>query len=261
MNKVAVVTGGSSGIGLATAKTLCDAGYTVYELSRSERFIPGITHITADITDMASLKSAFAEIEQKEDNITLLVNNAGMGISGPTEFNTADEIKKILDVNLVGMINTTQIALPLLRKAKTAKIINISSVAAVFPIPYQSMYSATKSAVNALTYALRNELSAHGIRVCAVLPGDVKTGFTDARKKSVLQNELYTNADSAVKRMETDEQNGMPPTKVAKAVLKAATRKNPRIFWVVGSKYRVFCLLSKVLPASLCCKIVGALYK
>ncbi len=261
MKQVAAVTGGSSGIGAATASKLHQAGYTVYDLSRSEKPQNGVIHIPADITDSTAVAAAFKRMEQEHGELSLLVNNAGMGISGPAECHTTAEVEKIMNVNYFGTLCCIQTALPLLRKGHNAKIINISSVAAVFPIPYQSMYSASKAAVSALTYALRNELAQQNIQVCAILPGDVRTGFTAAREKSHAWSDLYPNADSAVERMEQDEQNGMSPEKVADAVLKSAQQKHPRLFQVVGWQYKLFYLLSKCLPASVCCKLVGMLYR
>ena len=149
-----------------------------------------------------------------------------------------------------------------MRAQKSGHIVNISSVAAPLAIPFQSFYSATKSATNSLTLALRNEVKPFGIKVCAILPGDVKTGFTAARRKSCAGAEVYGAAiDRAVAVMEHDEQNGMPPELVAKAVLRAANAQNPKPLATVGFQYQLFVVLSKLLPARLTNALVGMIYK
>ena len=149
-----------------------------------------------------------------------------------------------------------------MRAQKSGHIVNISSVAAPIAIPFQSFYSATKAATNSLTLALRNEVKPFGVKICAILPGDVKTGFTAARKKSSSGADVYGAAlDHAVAVMEHDEQNGMPPEMVAKAVLRAATTKNPKAFATVGFQYQVFVLLAKLLPATWTNALVGMIYK
>jgi short-subunit dehydrogenase len=262
MKRVCVLTGGSSGIGKATANLLAQNGFTVYELSRNGADAGEIRHITADVTQPEQVKAATAAIFEQEGQIDLLVNNAGFGISGAVEFTDPKEAFDQLNVNFFGTLHCIQAVLPHMRAQKSGHIVNISSVAAPIAIPFQAFYSATKSATNSLTLALRNEVKPFGVKACAILPGDVKTGFTAARKKSCAGAEVYGAAiDHAVAVMEHDEQNGMPPELVAKAVLRAANAKNPKAFATVGFQYQVFVLLSKLLPASLTNALVGMIYK
>ena len=183
--KVAVVTGGTSGIGKATALALQKAGCTVYELSRRAEGVEGLRHISADVTDEAAVNAAVAQIVAEAGHIDLLVNNAGFGISGAIEFTAPEDAKKLFDVNFFGMVNMNRAVVPLMRAAGHGRIVNLSSVAAPVPIPFQAYYSATKAAVNAYTMALANELRPFGITVCAVMPGDIHTGFTAARKRAM----------------------------------------------------------------------------
>ena len=262
MKRVCVLTGGSSGIGKATANLLAQNGFTVYELSRNGADAGEIRHVTADVTQPEQVKAAIATIVEQEGQIDLLVNNAGFGISGAVEFTDPKEAFDQLNVNFFGALNCIQAVLPHMRAQKSGHIVNISSVAAPIAIPFQAFYSATKSATNSLTLALRNEVKPFGIKACAILPGDVKTGFTAARKKSCAGAEVYGEAiDHAVAVMEHDEQNGMPPELVAKAVLRAANAKNPKAFSTVGFQYQLFVLLAKLLPASLTNALVGMIYK
>ena len=258
---VAVVTGGSSGIGKAACALFLAGGFTVYEISRHGKDEDGVSHVTADITDEKSVTDAFSTIFNREKRIDVLVNNAGMGISGAVEFTELSAAKKIFDVNFFGALNCIKAALPYLRESKNAHIVNLSSVAAPVAIPFQSFYSATKAAINSLTLALRNEVKPFGIKVSAVMPGDAKTGFTDAREKSAAGAELYGEAIArAVESMEKDERNGMSPEQVAKVVYKAATAKNPKPLYTAGGVYKLFVFLTKILPTRLFNWIVGKIY-
>lgn len=253
--KIAVVTGGSSGIGRETARLLAQKGYKVYELSRSGKGGDGITHITADVTSESSIAAAF---EQVDGNIDLLVCSAGMGISGATEYTDMADARYLFDVNFFGAASCIAAAR---RKMNGGRIIIMSSVAAALPVPYQTYYSASKSALNALTLCLRNELSRFGVTVCAVMPGDVATGFTDARRKSLKGNDQYSGSvEHSVSSMEKDERGGIRPAKVAKLVAALAAKKRVRPFYTCGGKYKIFMALGKILPRSLSNYIVGRMY-
>ena len=259
--KTAVVTGGSSGIGKATADMLAKNGYRVYELSRSGKDREGVTHIDADVTDSGTLVSAFERIVRKEGGPGLLVTCAGMGVSGPVEFIPEADMQRQFEVNLYGAINTVRAALPAMRKQKSGRIICVSSVAAVYAIPFQAYYSASKAAVNAFTDALRNEVKAFGISVTSVMPGDIATGFTDARQKTVLGEKEYPHAKSAVEKMEKDERGGMPPEAVARLIVRLAGKKNVAPCYTVGASYKALVFLKRLFPAAAAVKIVGSMYR
>lgn len=259
---IAIVTGGSSGIGKATAALLCKKGHRVYELSRSGKSFDGIIHITADITDRSSVDAAIEEILKAEGRIDLLVNNAGFGISVAIEFTQMQDTRAQFEVNFFGMLNCIQAVLPTIRAQNSGRIVNISSVAAPIAIPFQGFYSAVKAAVNSLTLSLRNEVRPFNIQVTAVQPGDVKTGFTAARSKSLAGAEVYGKAlTHAVEVMEQDEQNGLSPDAVAKVIYKAATAKRCKALYTAGAKYKFFVLLNKLLPASFVNWLVGMIYR
>ena len=185
MGQVAIVTGGSSGIGAAAAEYLAAHGCTVYEFSRHEKSggSASVHHVTADVTDEASVAAAVQSVLDAEGRIDILLNNAGFGISGAAEFTSVEEAKRQLEVNFWGMVRVTRTVLPVMRAQRSGRIVNTSSVAAVTPIPFQTYYSAGKAAVNSYTMALSNEVKPFGITVAAVMPGDIKTGFTAARRK------------------------------------------------------------------------------
>lgn len=250
--KTAVVTGASSGFGLALAEMLCDKGYAVYGLSRRGTGCERAINISCDITDEASVISASGRIAKEKGNISLLVCNAGCGISGSIAETPADDAEMQMRVNFLGAHIAVKSFLPLLKSG--SRIVFVSSVAALIPIPYQGFYSASKAALVSYAGALRNELKQSGISVCSVLPGDASTGFTSARKK------CGSEGDAAVGRMERDEQNGMSASYVAGKILAACTKKKVRPCFVIGNKYRVLCFLAKLLPASAVSSLVGKLY-
>ncbi|MDR0916289.1 MAG: SDR family NAD(P)-dependent oxidoreductase [Oscillospiraceae bacterium] len=257
--KVALVTGGSSGIGLAVCRELARRGYRVYELSRRVSDEPHVTHLTADVTDDVSVSAAVAEIVARENRLDLAVCNAGFGISGAVETTAIADAKRQFDVNYFGAVNTITAALPHLRAA-CGRIIVVSSVAAALPVPFQAHYSAAKAALNALVSALRGETAAHGITVAAVMPGDTATGFTDARRKSDDDGVYAATVQRSLARMERDERRGASPESVAKVVANVAERRRVRPFYAVGLAYKAFCVIAKVLPSALVGWIERKLY-
>ncbi len=260
MKKTALITGGSSGIGLATAQLLVAHQWQVYEFSRRGLAEPGIIHIDADLKDESSIEEAFAQFRQHCDHLDLLINNAGFGISGPIEFTPLAQAKEQFDVNFFGCVSCIQKALPLLRQSR-GQIINISSVAAPLSIPFQAFYSASKSAINALTLALANELTAASVRVSALMPGDVRTGFTTSRRKNQSGGEIYGSAATqAVKAMEKDEQNGMSPQYIAQIIYRISKKKRPKPLYVAGTKYKFFVFLGKILPTALTNRLIRGIY-
>lgn len=261
MGNVVVITGGSSGIGKSTAALFARKGSTVYELSRTGKTENNVTHITADITKPEEIEKAFNQIFETEGRLDLLINNAGMGISGAIEFTELSQAHRIFDVNFFGTFLCCKTALPYLRKTPGARIINLSSVAAPLSIPFQAFYSATKAAVNSLTLALANEARPFGIRVSAVMPGDVHTGFTSAREKNEVGEALYgSSITRAVSAMEKDELSGMSPNYIASLIHRVSQKKKPKVLYTAGVKYRLFVFIAKILPSNFCNWLVGKIY-
>ena len=259
--KICVITGGSSGIGLCTALEMKAKGYEVFDISRRREGAAGINHISADVTDEKRINEAVSYIIDKAGRIDVLINNAGFGISGAVEFTETADARKQFDVNFFGMVNMNRAVIPFMRRAGGGRIVNISSVAAPIAIPFQAYYSAAKAAINSYTMALINEVRPYGISVCAVQPGDICTGFTGAREKSYAGDEIYSGRISrSVAVMEHDEQNGMKPETAAHLIATVASAKKVRPVYTIGFKYRLFCALVKILPAGLVSYIVGRLF-
>ncbi len=259
--RVALVTGGSSGIGRATAEALAADGWRVYEISRRETASPCVTHITADVTVDDDVQRAVSRVLEEAGRIDLLISNAGSGISGAVEFtDTADAIRQF-DVNFFGMARVCRAVLPAMRREGKGRIISVSSVAAAIPIPFQTYYSASKAAINACTLALANEMRPYGVSVCAVMPGDIRTGFTAARKKEQTGDGIYGGRLSrSVTKMEQDETHGMAPEAIAAFLVRLANRRRVKPLYAVRWDYRLFVLLSRWLPVRLLNRLVYELY-
>ena len=249
MEKVVILTGGTSGIGKATAAQLREAGCRVYEFSRRAAG-DNPWHTSVDVTDDRAVKAAVDAVFAREGRIDLLINNAGFGISGAMEFTDPADAHRLMEVNLFGMDNAIRAVLPHMRKAGSGRIVNISSVAGVFAIPFQAWYSISKAAVRSLTMALYNEVAPYGIQVTSVMPGDIKTGFTAARKKSTLGDREYGGRISrSVEKMEKDEQGGMAPEQAARTIVRVALKQGRvKPYYAIGLSYKFLVLLDSLLP-------------
>lgn len=177
---VAVVTGGASGIGLATAETLAARGATVAVIDRNLDGLPEVlTGFVADVSDRASVDHAIAAIADRFGGIDIVVNNAGISAVGTVEENDDAEWARVLDINVVGMARVTAAALPWLRRSDAAAVVNLASIAALNGLPQRALYSASKGAVLALTYAMATDHVGEGIRVNCVSPATVATPFVE----------------------------------------------------------------------------------
>ena len=274
---VVLVTGGTSGIGLETAKALRDQGCRVYTMSRREKFPEAdgnadpknvgrssasvIRHLQADVTDEAAVAAAVRTVCGEAGGIDILVNCAGFGISGAVEFTEIEDAKRQFDVNFFGMVIVNKAVIPVMREAGHGRIVNISSVAAPVPIPFQTYYSASKAAINSYTMATANEVRPFGISMCAVQPGDIATGFTDARNKSIAGDDVYGGRISkSVSVMEHDERNGMKASVAGAYIAKITLKKHVKPLYAIGFQYKAVCVLIKLLPARLANRIIGMIY-
>lgn len=256
--KVVLITGVSSGIGLELAKKFIKNGNIVYGVSRKPFSLEGLTHIICDVSSLEQCQNAIRNVVKNEGKIDILINNAGMGISGSIENTSEQDARKIYDVNFFGTFFMCKAALPFLRESK-GRIINVSSVASKFYIPFQGFYSATKASIDAISAAMRAETKPYGVRITNVLPGDTKTSFTANRVKQDdgVYNERYI---SSVGKMEHDEQNGMSSEYVAKVIYKVATKRRPPLTKTVGIPYKILLFLSKILPNRFIEWVVSKMY-
>jgi len=271
--KVVLLTGASSGIGQAIAEYLKDEGFHVYGTSRraatghTERILgPGagfLELLQLDVCSDESVKQAVDYVLSKEGRLDILINNAGFGIAGAVEDTTPEEAFRQFDTNFFGVHRLCRQVLPAMRAQQKGLIINISSVAGLISIPFQSMYSASKYAVEGLTEALRLETKPLGINAVLVEPGDIKTGFTSQREfvKASETNPVYKERfTKSVNAMVQSEVNGPPPDIIVKAVAGIIGQKNPPIRVTPGLDYKTIVLLKRLLPSRLVAYVVAKLY-
>jgi NAD(P)-dependent dehydrogenase (short-subunit alcohol dehydrogenase family) len=261
MNKVVVITGGSSGIGLHTAKHLTQHGCRVYELSRGETGTEAAVHIRADVTDGQQVKAAVESVIAREGCIDVVINNAGFGISGAVEYTDTEEAQRQFDVNFFGMVRMNRAVLPIMHRQGYGRIINMSSVAAPIAIPFQAYYSASKAAVRTYSLALQSEVKPYGIEICCIMPGDIATGFTAARRKNPAGDELYNGRISrSVAVMEHDELTGIPAETAGVFVARKAMQEKVPVLCTLGWKYKLFVFLTRLLPVQVLTDLVGKIY-
>lgn len=261
IKKVVIVTGANSGIGRCAAKFLKESDCMVYDFSRRDITVDGIKHIRVDVTDENNVISAVKEVYEKEGRIDIVINCAGFGISGAVEFTSLEDAKSQFDVNFFGMVNVNKAVIPLMRENGGGRIVNISSVAAVAHIPFQTYYSASKAAIESYTCALANELRPFNITVTAVQPGDICTEFTQARKKTFEGDDVYNGRISkSVAGMERDEQKGMKPEVAGKYIAKIALRNKVKPIYAIGASYKFVCILCKLFPCRFRNFVIGQLY-
>lgn len=260
MRKVVVITGASKGIGLETAKIFRKNNYKVYDLSRTGKDTEILNHIYCDVSDYNVVETAINEVISREGRIDIVISNAGFGISGSVEGHLYQSIKSQIDVNFTGSAFLANATLKHIRNTK-GRIIFMSSVASVIPIPFQAIYSATKSAILSLAQCLDNELQGSGARAIALLPGDLSTSFTKNRIKNKIEPDFYkSRVENSVGKMEKDEINGMQPTVIANKLYKLATQKNPKVKSSVGVLYKFALVLEMLLPVRLKQFIIKKMY-
>lgn len=171
----ALVTGGASGIGLATASALAARGASVAILDRVDSGPEGFAYVNADVTNDAEVRAAIEDAIARLGGLDILVNCAGVGAQGGIEANSDEEWHSVFDVNVVGMVRVTRAALPTLLRSSSGSIVNVSSIAATVGLPERALYSATKGAVLSMSLAMAADLLSHGVRVNVVNPGTTDT--------------------------------------------------------------------------------------
>ena len=262
-----LVTGASSGIGLACALKLDQAGYRVFAGVRKEsdaqrlrqQASPLLTPVLLDVTNEASIAATVSQVAEAIDDTGLvgLVNNAGIAVPAPLEVIPLEALRRQFEVNVIGQVAVTQAVLPLLRKAH-GRIINVGSVASRMTFPFAGALSASKSALEALNAALRMELSPWGIHVILVTPATVRTPGGDKLQhdsEEILRTipkedarRYATPLRAFVEAFNKQEATGSPPEVVADVILQALVERTPRTEYPVGRGARLLPLLARLLP-------------
>jgi NAD(P)-dependent dehydrogenase (short-subunit alcohol dehydrogenase family) len=266
MNKVVLITGGSSGIGKAIGEYLLAKGFIVYGTSRNPENYSNskFLMVALDVRDSQQIGSAINHVIEKEGRLDVLVNNAGVGITGPLEEIPASEIKNNFETNLFGPIETMKAALPQMRKQGGGLIINITSIAGYMGLPYRSVYSASKGALELITEGLRMEVKQFGIHITNIAPGDFATNIAAGRYHAPLvKGSAYEKAyDATLETMNTHVDSGSNPQQMAEAVYKVIQSPNPKIHYKVGAFLQKFSIvLKRVLPDKMYEKMLMNHYK
>jgi NAD(P)-dependent dehydrogenase (short-subunit alcohol dehydrogenase family) len=247
--KVAVVTGSSSGIGLQTSLMLARNGFITYATMRTpergtviktavEKENLPIKVVQLDVTDDDSVKGAIRTVESVTGRIDVLVNNAGYALGGALEDLSIEEIKAQYETNLLGLIRVTQSVLPIMRRQKSGIIVNLSSGAGIFGIPGASAYTSTKFAVEGLSESIGYELEPFGIKVVLIEPGFIRTNFANAMVIAKNAQDPTSPYSQILQRVAANSaeatKSGSSPDLVAKVILDAVTNPNPNLRYLVG---------------------------
>lgn len=257
MSKTVLVTGASTGIGRATALLLAREGLTVYAGVRKqadgEALGPTVTPITLDVTDAGQI----AEAAERLDSLDALVNNAGVGVTGPMEFVGLDALRWQYEVNVFGQVAVTQAMLPKLR-ASRGRVVTVGSVGSWITLPFGGPLCSSKHAIRSVNDALRMELKPYGVAAVLIEPGSIHTDAVDKLENEVeprlasigeegrrLYGEAYRTMTTASL---AEERSGSSPDVVARAVLHALTASKPHARYPVGKKSRLMSTLGRVVP-------------
>jgi len=265
--RVIFLTGASSGLGKASAELLASRGYRVFGTSRSADYskVNSVTMVPMDVTEDDSVNSAVEYVFDQAGSIDVVINNAGCGIAGAIEDTAVDEARALFETNFFGVHRVCRAVVPILRAQGHGHIINIGSLAGVLSIPFQSFYSASKSALASLSDGLSMELKPFGIKVTRIEPGDYKTGFTDARvmvEKSGVDSVYKQRCERAIKVMEQDEQNGADSAQLAGKLLQIVEMQQPALVYREGmAMQKVAASLAALLPNKLIEKMLISTYK
>jgi short-subunit dehydrogenase len=266
MGKVILVTGASSGIGLACANALQAKGHTVYGSTRDLSRLKSVSFkpIELDVTSDASVNAAIDRIIKEQGKIDVLVNNAGNGVTGPAYAMPVEFAKKQFEVNFFGVIRVSSAVLPKMIETKSGLIINVSSLAGLFGLPYQAMYSASKYAIEGYSQSLRMELKSTGVKVVLINPGDFKTDFTQNREKvpfPIKNEKLETEYNTAVASIEKDESVGQSPDVIGKKVCDIVDSSSPAHRYLIGALGQTIAVpLKRILPGGLFEKLMNEHY-
>lgn len=252
MEKVAVVTGSSSGIGFETSLALAREGYYTFatmrdtkkgnlikETAKKENLKLEILELDVDKSE--SVQNAINKIIKEKNRIDVLVNNAGYGLFGCLEDISMNELKAQFETNFFGAVRLSQAVIPLMRKQKSGIIVNVSSVAGRIGFPVSPAYISSKFALEGLSESMRYELSPFGINVIIIEPGVIKTNFMSSTKKSIKPDSVYRDiTNKVISGITMMAEMGTSPQEVARTITNAIKSENPQPRYVVGNDAAMF---------------------
>ena len=263
MSKVILITGTSSGFGRTIAEKLHSEGYTVIGTSRNaEKINSDYLTIKLDINDYESSKSKVDQIIKKYGKIDVLVNNAGINITGPAETMKMDDVKRVFDTNFFSQLNLIQTVLPHMRLKNMGLIINVTSIAGYLGLPFWSAYCASKASFRIIAESLNIELKKYNVNIVNIAPGDYKTEILNNRRDSdnPSSSPYFHEYEKIIKSVNGKMNHGRDPIEVANLVLKIIKEKKPKINYIVGGFLEKKITLKSLLPDKLFQKIIMKLY-
>jgi short-subunit dehydrogenase len=265
MSKIVLVTGASSGIGKVIADYLAAQGYVVYGTSRSIKQ-EGLKFkaLPMDVCDNESVENAVNNILKEQGRIDVVINNAGIGIVGGCEYLSLSDAEKVMSTNFIGVIRVCQAVLPSMRIQKSGLIINISSIASEMGLPYRSVYSSSKAAVDRFTEALRIETKKFGIKACCIQPGGIKTDISANRLFSpVPEGGPYKDSfERAYGAINASVSKGLEPEifgPIIESIMKADKVK--RVYRIGKVTEKLSVLIKKIVPDYMFERIIAGFYK
>ncbi len=266
MSKVVFITGASSGIGKSIGEFLHNKGFTVFGTSRNAQRIADMVFplVTLDVRDTASIHDAVASIIAKTGKIDVVINNAGVGITGPIEEIPTKEILNNFEINLFGPIEVMKAVLPQMRSQQSGLIINITSIAGYMGLPYRGIYSASKGALELITESLRMEVKSFGIHITNVAPGDFATNIAAGRFHAPLvKGSAYEIPyGKTLKMMNEHVDSGSNPNEMAEAIYQIILNPKPKVHYKIGAFMQKFSIvLKRILPDKVYEKMLMKHYK
>ena len=258
MKKTVLITGASSGIGKSTAEYFYSKGWNVAATMRSPEKekeltkLSGVKCIKLDVTDIESIKSAIQSTLQSFKSIDVVVNNAAYNLTGAFEGAQPQQIQKLYDVDVFGVMNVIREILPYFRKEKKGTIINISSLGGLIGMPLSSFYASAKWAIEGFSESIRFELDKLNIKMKVVEPGAIRTNFA-SNTIVVRKSDVPSYEETIEKRLAAYEERRSrlnEPIVVTREIYKAATDKSDRLRYIAGNDAKLFWRLRKILPFS-----------
>lgn len=249
MERTALITGASSGIGKATAAALVARGYRVVGTSRQPAAqSPGeVEFVSLDLTSPESVEALAPLLE----NVDVLVNNAGESQSGPFEDLPGDALRRLFEINVFGPVRLAQLALPGMRQRGYGRVVMVGSMLASFPLSYRSSYVASKAALRGFASAARHEFSPFGVWLTTVEPGSINTGISERRTRYSAPGSAHrADFERMLAALDRNEGAGTPPERVAATIVKAIEAPRPRQRYAVGSQAPLSFAARRILPAS-----------
>lgn len=254
MNRTALITGASSGIGKATAAALAARGYRVLGTSRKPDAVPaadrlaGVEYLALDLTAEDSIEALAGPLA----GVDILVNNAGESQSGPFEDLPGDALRRLFQINVLGPVRLAQLALPGMRERGYGRVVMVGSMLASFPLAYRSSYVATKAALKGFSNGARHEFSPFGVWLTTVEPGSINTGISERRTKYVAPGSPHRrDFETMLAALDRNEQAGASPERVAATIVKAIEAPRPTSRYAVGSNAPLVFALRRLMPPTL----------